>query len=83
MTDVGALAERIRAGLLAPIATDGLALEVTTSMGVAVVTAAGATPTQVMAVADAALYSVKRSGRNGIAILEMGGRGDHPATGHP
>ena len=81
MTDVGALAERIRAGLLAPIATDGRALEVTTSMGVAVVTAGGVTPTQVMAVADAALYSVKRSGRNGIAVLEMGGRGDHPATG--
>jgi len=72
LADVEALAERLRFAQMAPIVVDGMAIEVTVSIGIAVVDNPVCKPAEVMAVADSALYSVKRSGRNGTATVEMG-----------
>ena len=67
--EVGAVAEKIRIAISAPMELDGQTVTATVSIGAALVEAnedAGS----VLARADAALYGAKRSGRNRVRVAE-------------
>lgn len=65
------LGAKILAAMAAPFDIEGSALDVTTSVGVAVATQY-TSPENIMQAADRALYGVKAAGRNGYAINVVG-----------
>ena len=71
-TEATALAERLHQVVAEPIMIAGDPLYVTASIGVAVVTDLVAKSEDVLAQADMTMYGVKRSGRNRVAVVEMG-----------
>ena len=72
-TDGARLGERLRARVGAPMRVGDDELALTISAGVAAVRGAGLTTEEVLTEADAAMYRVKRSGRNRVAVVELGG----------
>jgi len=64
------IAERLRSIVTAPIMVNGEELHMTISIGIAVVQGTGFLSDDVLAQADAAMYSVKKTGRNRIVIVE-------------
>lgn len=63
------LADRIRTSVAKPILVEGSRVDITVSIGV-VVAAAGEEPQSVVRRADALMYQVKRSGKNGFRLAE-------------
>ena len=74
-----ALAERLHDTIAEPIMISGEPLYMTASIGVAVVTGGNCRSEDVLAHADMTMYGVKRSGRNQVAVVELGA-GTHPAA---
>jgi len=70
--DGRALAERLRSALAPPIVVNGEELRITLSVGVATVTEPDRGPEMVLAGADSALHSAKHSGRDRVAVHEVG-----------
>jgi diguanylate cyclase (GGDEF)-like protein len=65
------LAERARAALAdRPVEVDDLAIELTLSVGLAVVGSETRTPDRLVDAADEALYEAKRSGRNCVRVFQ-------------
>jgi diguanylate cyclase (GGDEF)-like protein len=65
-------AERIRAAVAAkPITTDTAEISITVSIGVAVATSGTTGEREILANADAALYTAKNSGRNRVIVLDL------------
>ncbi len=69
--DVEALSHRLTAALSEPLVVSGVEYRLTASGGIAMFPADGNDPRTLLAVADAALYRVKQSGRNGIAFVSQ------------
>ena len=67
-SDVCLLLERILAAIRQPIELSGTSLNPTTSIGAAVYPASGEDSDTLLAAADAAMYVVKKEGRNGYHI---------------
>ena len=63
-TDAGTLANKIRATLAEPLRVDGNLLHMTASIGIAIYGAEVATPEDLLAQADIALYRAKEEGRD-------------------
>ena len=63
-TDAGTLATKIRNRLAQPMRTDGAVLHGTVSIGISIFTSATATPEELLAQADIALYRAKEEGRD-------------------
>ncbi len=74
-----ALAQRLHRLIAEPIVIAGEPLYITASIGVAVVTDVSYHPEEVLAQADITMYGVKRSGRNRVAVVELGS-GMHPTA---
>ena len=74
-----ALAERLHRVITEPITIAGEPLYITASIGVAVVTDVSYPSEEVLAQADMTMYGVKRTGRNQVAMVELGGE-LHPAA---
>jgi diguanylate cyclase (GGDEF)-like protein len=74
-----ALAERLHRAIAEPINVAGEPLYITASIGVAVVTDVSYQSEEVLAQADMTMYGVKRSGRNHVALVELG-KELHPAA---
>ncbi|SDU88664.1 PAS domain S-box protein [Pseudomonas mucidolens] len=68
-TQVQALAETLRELLSEPMFLDGERLQVTPSIGVALIPDHGSTPADLLKRADIALYRAKDSGRNAIQMF--------------
>ncbi|SDU01311.1 bifunctional diguanylate cyclase/phosphodiesterase [Halopseudomonas salegens] len=64
-------AEKLRKALAQPMHIEGHALELSVSIGIAVLPEHGDNPEDLLKRADIALYRVKESGRNGIAFFEQ------------
>jgi diguanylate cyclase (GGDEF)-like protein len=74
------LAERARAALAEqPVQVDGVSIELTLSVGVAVVGSETQTPDRLVDAADEALYDAKRAGRNCVRLFQRTGAIDTPA----
>jgi diguanylate cyclase (GGDEF)-like protein/PAS domain S-box-containing protein len=71
--DAELAARKIGAALQPPFVVEGLSLSVTASIGVAFVDAETVSPTDVIAIADAAVYQAKRDGRNTFVLFRMPG----------
>jgi diguanylate cyclase (GGDEF)-like protein len=70
--DAVAVAERIRAGIsLLEIVAGNHTIKITASFGVAVLEDAIASPSEFVAIADAALYEAKREGRNKVVLGQL------------
>ena len=67
--DVEALSSRLMIALAEPLLVGGTAYRLTASGGIAMFPADGSDARTLLALADAALYRVKQSGRNGIAFV--------------
>ncbi len=74
-----ALADRLHRTIAEPIVVSGEPLYMTASIGVAVVTCGSCRSEDVLAHADMTMYGVKRSGRNRVAVVELG-VGSRPAA---
>jgi len=70
--DMAALATRLIDALRPPVALDGREAFVTASVGVALATAGGAQPRDLLRDADIALYRAKAAGRATFAVFEPG-----------
>ena len=69
------LAERARAALAArPVEVEGVALELTASIGVAVAADGSVTPDALVDAADQALYDAKRAGRDCVRLSDLSDR---------
>ncbi|MHB8189055.1 MAG: diguanylate cyclase domain-containing protein [Ferrimicrobium sp.] len=66
------MAERLQSIVTEPVRVNGEDLHVTVSIGVAVVEGPGCHTDEILAQADAAMYSVKRTGCNKIVTVEGG-----------
>ena len=76
------LAERARAALAdGPVEVDDLAIELTLSVGVAVVGSETQTPDRLVDAADEALYEAKRAGRNCVRVFQHTGATVVPSPG--
>lgn len=62
--------ERIRSVLAEPFEVDGYLLNISASVGVALCPDDGATAATLLKHADAAMYTVKRSGKDGVALYD-------------
>lgn len=69
--EVDRVAQRVLRELAAPIELRGEALKITTSIGVAVATAADTEPEDLLRDADLALYEAKEAGRNRIEHYDV------------
>jgi diguanylate cyclase (GGDEF)-like protein len=67
--DVEALSRRLTAALAEPLTVSGIEYRLTASGGISMFPADGNDARTLLALADAALYRVKQSGRNGIAFV--------------
>lgn len=70
--DVNALAvgERVRTALVEPFEVDGHLLNISASVGVALCPDDGTTAATLLKHADAAMYTVKHSGKDGVALYD-------------
>jgi len=68
--DVAVIADRVHVALAEPLRCDGSDLELSASVGVAVVTSAGADPEQLMRDAEAAMHQSKLHGPGGTCIYD-------------
>ncbi len=68
--DAAALAERIIQAVAQPVVLERLELHVTTSIGIAIFGADGTSERELLANADAAMYSAKDQGRNAYCFFE-------------
>ncbi len=75
--DATSTTERLRVAAAEPVNVDGQQLHLTVSVGAAVLSEPGCRSKEVLAAADEAMYRVKRAGRNGVAVVELG-RGSAP-----
>jgi diguanylate cyclase (GGDEF)-like protein/PAS domain S-box-containing protein len=66
--EAAAVAAKIIEAVRAPFAAAGLALAVTTSVGIAVYSGAGQSHEELLANADGALYAAKRGGRDRVCV---------------
>ncbi|UAX00018.1 EAL domain-containing protein [Halopseudomonas nanhaiensis] len=64
-------AEKLRSVLSEPMLIEGHSLQLSTSIGVALIPDHGESPDDLLKRADIALYRVKESGRNGVAFFEQ------------
>jgi diguanylate cyclase (GGDEF)-like protein len=64
------IAERLRSIMTEPLKVKGEKIHMTISIGIAVVRGPGYLSDEVLARADEAMYSIKRTGRNKIVIME-------------
>jgi diguanylate cyclase (GGDEF)-like protein len=71
-----ALVDRIRASIATPLLDGGTELRVCGSVGVALTTNPGASASQLLAEADAAMYRAKEQGRGGAVVFSDGLRRD-------
>jgi diguanylate cyclase (GGDEF)-like protein len=62
------MAERIRRGLMVPIAVRDMHLSITASVGVVVTSDGSASPGQLLRDADDAMYAAKRAGRDQVVL---------------
>lgn len=67
-----ALGNRLRAAVNRPMSIDGTAIQLTASVGIAVVEDGGRQAEDVLARADFAMYEVKRGGRDNVSVVEVG-----------
>jgi diguanylate cyclase (GGDEF)-like protein len=68
------MAQRIRAGLSAPVAVGGAHLVVTASVGVVMTTDGSTSPAALLRDADNAMYEAKRSGRDQVVLFHDNAR---------
>jgi diguanylate cyclase (GGDEF)-like protein len=69
------LAERARAALAArPVEVEGVSLDLTASIGVAVAADGSVTPDALVDAADQVLYDAKRAGRDCVRLSDLSGR---------
>ncbi|MHB2027916.1 MAG: diguanylate cyclase domain-containing protein [Acidimicrobiales bacterium] len=76
------IAERLRSIVAEPVRVNGEQVHMTISIGIAVVEGPDCLPDEALAQADAAMYSVKKTGRNKVVIVE-GGSPDRSASSRP
>jgi predicted signal transduction protein with EAL and GGDEF domain len=72
LADEQSMAERFRAAVAEPVRVADQELYLTISVGVAAVRIPGCRSEEVLTQADSAMYSVKRAGRNRVAVVEVG-----------
>ena len=72
VSDVLAVAERIRASLATPFTDDGATIHPTLSIGIAVCEAGEMTADELLRDADAAMYRAKERGRNRVEVFGEG-----------
>jgi diguanylate cyclase (GGDEF)-like protein/PAS domain S-box-containing protein len=65
---IGAELHRIRSAVVAPVEVDGRSFRITSSFGVAIYPGDGGTAEALLANADAAMYSAKESGGDGLVF---------------
>ncbi|MDC7806563.1 EAL domain-containing protein [Luteimonas sp BLCC-B24] len=68
--DAASLAERLMEAVAQPVALDRVELHVTTSIGIAIFGPDGTSERELLANADAAMYSAKDQGRNAYCFFE-------------
>lgn len=66
---VSAVVTKLIERLSAPLELDGITIEIFASIGVAIAPKDGIDPEELVKLADQAMYSVKRDGRNGFALI--------------
>ena len=71
MESIHSTAEKLLSALSMPMEIEGHSLQVSTSIGIALIPDHGDNPGDLLKRADIALYRVKESGRNGIAFFEQ------------
>jgi diguanylate cyclase (GGDEF)-like protein len=70
--EAGVVARRMLAAVSEPVSHDGRTVSVSTSIGIATVTAPGRTPEEVLRNADTAMYRAKGDGRSRIDFFDEG-----------
>jgi diguanylate cyclase (GGDEF)-like protein len=70
--EAGVVARRMLAAVSEPVSHDGRTVAVSTSIGIATVTAPGRTPEEVLRNADTAMYRAKGDGRSRIDFFDEG-----------
>jgi diguanylate cyclase (GGDEF)-like protein len=68
--EAGVVARRMLAAVCEPVSHDGRTVAVSTSIGIATVTAPGCTPEEVLRNADTAMYRAKTDGRSRIDFFD-------------
>ena len=68
--EAGAVGRRLLAAVSEPVSSDGRTVAVSTSIGIATVTAPGLAPEQVLRHADTAMYRAKADGRSRIDFFD-------------
>ena len=68
--EAGVVARRLLAAVVEPVSHDGRTVAVSTSIGIATVSAAGRTAEEVLRSADTAMYRAKGDGRNRIDFFD-------------
>ena len=77
------MAERLHSIVTEPVRVNGEDFHMTISIGIAVVRGPGCHTDEVLALADAAMYSVKKTGRNNIVTVECGKGPNRSASPRP
>ena len=77
------MAERLHSIVTEPVRVNGEDFHMTISIGIAVVRGPGCYSDEVLAQADAAMYSVKKTGRNNIVTMECGKGPNRSASPRP
>jgi diguanylate cyclase (GGDEF)-like protein len=77
------MAERLHSIVTEPVRVNGEDFHMTISIGIAVVRGPGCHTDEVLAQADAAMYSVKKTGRNKIVTVECGKGPNRSASPRP
>jgi len=77
------MAERLHSIVTEPVRVNGEDFHMTISIGIAVVRGPGCHSDEVLARADAAMYSVKKTGRNNIVTVECGKGPNRSASPRP
>ncbi len=78
-----ALAERVFTTAMGPAKLDGVDIDVSVSMGLAITDPTGATASDLLRRADAAMYQSKRRGRGRLSLYAEGDAGDSDETAPP